>query len=425
MTMRDSGLEALLERSALGDRSAFARLYDQTNVRLSAVCLRVLKNRREAEAALADVYVKIWRYAERYPAAGVRPTTWMAAIARHHCIERLRATKAPAAVLSAASRTANATARADRRALARLGQGTLSAQVGTLDPQAAHLLRVAYFGGATYANLAARDGDTAGAVRVSSRTLFEALSGQGARTGIERTGVERTGGKEDNAAAAMEYALALLDEADRRVFERAMLDDPALSAAVWQAEEHLAPLAAALKPRRPSKRVWRKISRMAFAPAGGTVGRGARRAAAYWRALAGFFAIATVVAGCLVAAMVLRPDVLAHSSAEMVSALVSPDGDVTLVRLAADGTVHTAPFAGPLAAGQTPVLWLLPEEGEPVALGVLSPENPAVLTGPADIGGANASLSGARLTVTAEPAGTAPGAAPTGDTLATGHIQSI
>ena len=56
-------VERLLERVALRDRKAFSQLYDRTCAKLFGVCLRVLGDRAEAEDALQEVYVKVWRNA--------------------------------------------------------------------------------------------------------------------------------------------------------------------------------------------------------------------------------------------------------------------------------------------------------------------------------------------------------------------------
>ena len=55
------------------------------------VCLRVLGNQVEAEDALQDVFVKIWRNADRYQMNGLSFMTWLITIARSWSIDRLRA----------------------------------------------------------------------------------------------------------------------------------------------------------------------------------------------------------------------------------------------------------------------------------------------------------------------------------------------
>jgi len=87
---RSRELAALLARSALGDRTAFARLYDRTSGHLFAVVLRVQRDRALAEDLLQEVYVSVWRAAAGFDAARAQPLTWLTSIARNRAIDSLR-----------------------------------------------------------------------------------------------------------------------------------------------------------------------------------------------------------------------------------------------------------------------------------------------------------------------------------------------
>lgn len=89
-----AAIEDLIDRVALGDRSAFSTLYDRTSAKLMGVCLSVLKDRAAAEDAVQDAYVKVWRNAERYRSNGLSPMTWLITIARNTAIDRLRRRRA-------------------------------------------------------------------------------------------------------------------------------------------------------------------------------------------------------------------------------------------------------------------------------------------------------------------------------------------
>lgn len=78
-----------------GDRSAFRQLYERTSAKLFGVCLRILNDRSEAEDALQDTFVKVWQRASSFEVDKARGITWLAAIARNQCIDRLRARRAP------------------------------------------------------------------------------------------------------------------------------------------------------------------------------------------------------------------------------------------------------------------------------------------------------------------------------------------
>ena len=87
---RSHELAALLARTALGDRAAFARLYERTSGHLFAVVLRVQRDRALAEDLLQEVYVSVWRAAGGFDAARAQPLTWLTSIARNRAIDSLR-----------------------------------------------------------------------------------------------------------------------------------------------------------------------------------------------------------------------------------------------------------------------------------------------------------------------------------------------
>lgn len=88
---RRIALEQLISRVAAGDRAAFDALYDTTSARIYAICLAMLPERPEAEAALCEVYLRIWRGAGRYASTGLGPMTWLVTMARNCALDRLRA----------------------------------------------------------------------------------------------------------------------------------------------------------------------------------------------------------------------------------------------------------------------------------------------------------------------------------------------
>lgn len=89
-TERSRDLARLLARTGLGDRAAFATLYDRTSAHLFAVVLRINRDRGQAEDLLQEVYVKVWRAAQAFDAAQSQPLTWLTSIARNRAIDSLR-----------------------------------------------------------------------------------------------------------------------------------------------------------------------------------------------------------------------------------------------------------------------------------------------------------------------------------------------
>jgi RNA polymerase sigma factor (sigma-70 family) len=98
---RSRELGGLLARTGLGDRAAFAQLYERTSGHLFAVVLRIQRDRALAEELLQDIYVNIWKAASGFDAAQSQPLTWLTSIARNRAIDSLRRAGAQPQLVSA------------------------------------------------------------------------------------------------------------------------------------------------------------------------------------------------------------------------------------------------------------------------------------------------------------------------------------
>src|SRR6516165_4352799 len=84
-------ITAALAATGRGDRDALQTIYRLTAAKLFAVCMRILDERGEAEDALQEVYMTVWRTAGTFDPALSSPMTWLIAIARNRAIDHLRA----------------------------------------------------------------------------------------------------------------------------------------------------------------------------------------------------------------------------------------------------------------------------------------------------------------------------------------------
>ena len=150
-----------LQQVAAGDKAALRHVYDQTSAKLLGVCLRILRDRDEAEDVLQDVYVSVWRRAGTFdPARGVSPITWLSTLARNRAIDRLRASKAHLArPLEFAAEAPDPSPLAGEVMERDQAAAQLHGCIGELEPQHAAYIRAAFFDGHTYTSLA----DAAGA----------------------------------------------------------------------------------------------------------------------------------------------------------------------------------------------------------------------------------------------------------------------
>lgn len=161
MTSEDARHEIadLILRVALRDRLAFDRLYAATSAKLFGTCLRVLKDRAEAEEAVQEVFIKIWLRADRFAVTGQSPMSWLIAIARHHAIDRLRARRETVSALDdGALEVRDPLPGPEALAVAAGERNQLDGCLQELEAERAHAVRGAYLDGDSYADLAARYG---------------------------------------------------------------------------------------------------------------------------------------------------------------------------------------------------------------------------------------------------------------------------
>src|SRR5262249_36017590 len=155
---RSSQLAAALARVAGGDRAALRLVYQDTSAKLFGVCLRILKDRREAEDVLQDVYVTVWRKAASFDPARASPITWMVAIARNRAIDLLRSRAAGGRLdpIEAADVVSDPAPAALARGELAQQQQRLARCLEELDARHATAIRAAFLDGNTYEELAAR-----------------------------------------------------------------------------------------------------------------------------------------------------------------------------------------------------------------------------------------------------------------------------
>ncbi|WP_090059742.1 sigma-70 family RNA polymerase sigma factor [Celeribacter neptunius] len=157
-------IENWISRIALGDRAAFSALYDATSAKLFGTCLRVLKDRAEAEDVLQEVYIRIWRGAGRYRSNGLSPMTWLITIARNRAIDRLRARQSGvrrgaeggAGEDGVLERMASPDPGPEAQVAAKGEARAIALCLDELEADRAAAVRGAYLDGQTYAELAER-----------------------------------------------------------------------------------------------------------------------------------------------------------------------------------------------------------------------------------------------------------------------------
>lgn len=147
-------LSELLQQSGRQDQQAFAELYRRTSARSFGICLRMLRDRGEAEDALQSVFVAIWRRADSFDPARASPMAWLTSVTRNQCIDRLRRHREVPVDNSVTERLVDSEPDASEACERSQQRERLERCLDTLAEQQRSAIRAAFFSGATYKELA-------------------------------------------------------------------------------------------------------------------------------------------------------------------------------------------------------------------------------------------------------------------------------
>ena len=87
--MQATSDEALIARIASGDRLAMQVLFARHHVRIYRFVLRLVRDQWKAEDLISEVFLDVWRQADRFEGRST-VSTWLLAIARFKALSSLR-----------------------------------------------------------------------------------------------------------------------------------------------------------------------------------------------------------------------------------------------------------------------------------------------------------------------------------------------
>jgi len=170
-------LAPLLQRIGQGDRAALSSLYERTSAKLFGICVRLLGSGEDAEDVLQDVYLTVWRRADRFDAGRASPITWLAVIARNRAIDRLRQRRSTTADLREALDIPDDAPTASDIAEQGDERQRLLTCLQELDERQRSMIRAAFLDGASYPELAGREAVPLSTVKSWVRRGLQRLRG--------------------------------------------------------------------------------------------------------------------------------------------------------------------------------------------------------------------------------------------------------
>jgi len=83
-----------MRRVAENDATAIGELYDRFGTLVYRMAYQSMPSKSDAEDAVQEIFVRLWRTAGRYDQERSALVTWVMLIARRHLVDRLRRTRA-------------------------------------------------------------------------------------------------------------------------------------------------------------------------------------------------------------------------------------------------------------------------------------------------------------------------------------------
>jgi RNA polymerase sigma-70 factor, ECF subfamily len=175
---RTQSREALLQACAGGDKAALHSLYKETAAQLFGLALRILRNRELAEEIVQDSFVLLWNNAHTFDPGRGSAMAWLARIVRNRCIDliRRRGRETPLDHTSIEGWEDPGSSPADLAALSSDAR-RLHHCLDELEESPRKVLRLVYYEGMTYEEVAVHLGVPLGTVKSWVRRSLTRLRG--------------------------------------------------------------------------------------------------------------------------------------------------------------------------------------------------------------------------------------------------------
>jgi RNA polymerase sigma-70 factor (ECF subfamily) len=163
----------LMQAVAARDQRALASLYDRHSGAVFGVCLRILRDREEAEEATCDVFIELWNRSSRFDEERGHPIAYLLNLARSRAIDRLRSRgrRNRLFVVRDEDETLDPPSTASPLADTLTGEmrARLERALSGLAPGQKRALELAYFDGMSHAEIASALGEPLGTVKTRIR----------------------------------------------------------------------------------------------------------------------------------------------------------------------------------------------------------------------------------------------------------------
>jgi RNA polymerase sigma-70 factor (ECF subfamily) len=161
--------------TAAGGEQALRDLYRQCGGRVMAMAYRILRDRAEAEDVVQETFVELWRRREAYDERRASPAAWALVVARSRAIDRLRARSALMRAQEAQRQDPPPLPPAVEPVEEREERERVLRAIAELPPEQRQTVELAFYGGLSHTEIAARLDQPLGTVKTRVRLAMEKL----------------------------------------------------------------------------------------------------------------------------------------------------------------------------------------------------------------------------------------------------------
>lgn len=169
MTDNDRDLQ-LIDRLRSGQRDALGELYDRYSPLMFGMALRILRNRAEAEDALQEAWVQVWKTAGSFDSSRGPVGAWLVTIMRTRSLDRVRRVSSRSRMQEALEADPPTPPTDLRDEVNKIGvRDQVNAALQSLDPKMRQVIEIAYFEGLSQSEIAERLQTPLGTVKFWTR----------------------------------------------------------------------------------------------------------------------------------------------------------------------------------------------------------------------------------------------------------------
>lgn len=180
--------QAILKRIALGDRSAVDDCLDAYGGLIWSIARKMLRNSDDAEDAVQEVFIDIWKNAGRFDETQSSETTFVAMIARRRIIDRIRFANRRISADSLDDMLTEPAQRGDEQMQICVEAREAAKAMNALRPEQRRVLELSIVQGLSHQEIADATGMPLGTVKTHAR--------RGIMQAREYLGLGNSGGKE-------------------------------------------------------------------------------------------------------------------------------------------------------------------------------------------------------------------------------------